>query len=196
VGVNEFQTVQRYVKAFNNLNSYVFVFRKDDNYYSEAFFEEVVGSTGGQIYNMETASLSDLFSFFYEQKFYRTIINYESNEKIVDQNYGLKIYLHDRKEEYELRAVSDFYKDLKITSLTANPFVLKPGEIARVECMTSIDSLVDFSWVVDSGVISHDQTVKNIVFWQAPKDSGTYKVEVRCSDGKKECTSSVYILVE
>ncbi|MFW6125695.1 MAG: helical backbone metal receptor [Chloroflexota bacterium] len=82
-----------------------------------------------------------------------------------------------------------------VTSLTAHPPSLLPGETTDMTCVASDpdgDTLT-YSWSADDGTISG---VGSQVNWIAPGDAGTYAITVTVSDGQgEEVHETCYVVV-
>ena len=70
-----------------------------------------------------------------------------------------------------------------ITSLTANPVSVVPGETSNITCVASDpdDDTLTYSWTVTGGTISG---VGSTVTWIAPSVAGTFTISVTVDDGE------------
>jgi len=196
IGIKEFENSHKYVEQLRKLKSFLFVYTDFDHNRAKVFFDSLISEVGGELLDLNRTEISGLLDSFYNQKFYRNVISYQSNQKIIDEKYFLKLSFYDRREEYTIKIQPAFSQVLKINSITALPFILKPGEVATLECVLSSEKNITVNWTAESGFLSDIEENQQVIRWQAPEEPGFYRIDVECDNGNNKCHSSIYVFVE
>jgi len=174
----------------------IFIFSENDSFYSKFYYEKLVSDVGGAVLVPEENSIADVLNYYYGEQLYKNIITYVSDEQITPQEYFIKLFFNDTKEEYVLKMASDFYDDIRINSITAVPFLVKSGEIITLKCLTTPSDDVIYQWKCDSGNFNNYLPTNNEIQWEAPLKEGMYIIRVHCTYKGSDIESEKVVLVK
>ena len=180
---------------FKKSDPEIFVFSQNDSFYSEMYYENLVEDVGGVVLNPDTHSLEDVLDYYYGEELFKNVITYVSKERVTPQDYFIKLFFSDTKKQHEIIINSDYYGTVKINSVTATPFLIKPGEITNLKCMTTPVEGVVYNWICDSGNFDQITSSSNEIQWKAPMEVGEYTIKVRCSFKNSVAESETVVLV-
>lgn len=84
-----------------------------------------------------------------------------------------------------------------IKSTTANPQVIKTGEMTQLTCVATDpdDDLLTYSWSSSNGTFP-DGTFGISISWNAPDESETYNISVTVNDGYNFVVGNINVVVE
>ena len=158
----------------------------------------------GQLLDIHSAkSFGELIKFVAKQITRQYDIHYVTSnlrpntERVVVVSYGLtwdsKIYLSPKLTVSQQPTPTVVASDFEINSFTANPFIVKPGGIVTLRCLTYPDDRLTFNWKAEAG--SFAEFENNTAKWIAPNAPGYYSIIVTVSNGSIEKVAEVVVLV-
>lgn len=158
----------------------------------------------GQLLDIHSAkSFGELIKFVAKQitrqyDIHYTTSNLEPNtEREVIVSYGLtwdsKVYLSPELITSSQTTPTAVVSDFEINSFTAKPFVVEPGGIVTLRCLTYPEDGLVFNWSAESGIFV--EFGNNTAKWVAPDVPGYYSVFVIVSDGSVKKVAEVVVLV-
>lgn len=151
---------------------------------------------GGIIYNPENNSIADVLDYYYGDQLYKNVVSYDSEVNLTPHDYFIRLFFNDTREQHEISMNSSFYKTVRINSVTATPFLIKPGESITLKCMTSPVENVVFEWSSDNGEFNRVSETHNEIQWKAPLEEGAYTLKVRCAFMDSVAESETVVIVK
>lgn len=196
IGSAEDSAYHSTLKEFSKSDPDIFVFTENGSFYSYHYYEKLVKDVGGIIYNPENNSIADVLDYYYGDQLYKNVVSYDSEVNLTPHDYFIRLFFNDTREQHEISMNSSFYKTVRINSVTATPFLIKPGESITLKCMTSPVENVVFEWSSDNGEFNRVSETHNEIQWKAPLEEGAYTLKVRCAFMDSVAESETVVIVK